>query len=226
MISKLRGLVWDLSPPILCLDVNGIGYELQLPVNAFVELEAYAKNAVKNPIELWVHHQFKEDGQALYGFLSLEEKNLFRAIIKVNGIGPKIALAILSYYTPSAFLEILSRQDVLTFSKVPGIGKKTAERLIVELKGLLKNAPMLGLGGVGTGQLGTKSHATLGSGLGSRVQQDAVAGLLGLGYKVNEAETAIAQVMANLRASDSNTDLDHLDIDQLIRQALKSLAKV
>lgn len=219
MISKLRGLVWDLNPPFVCLEVNGCGYELQMPLNAFLELQRQGES----PIEIWVHHQFREDGQALYGFLKAEEKKLFKAIIKVKGVGPKIALAILSHYEPTQFFECMAQKNTMALSKIPGIGQKTAERLMVELKDLQPKSAFLSA--IPVFPKTSLQSPFSGQGLPSnQAQHETIAALLSLGYKIHEAETALHRVLS----LPEYTELPETSVSSnvLIKQALKMLSKI
>ena len=139
MIGTLTGKITQLNPPELILDVNGIGYEINCPLPTFYKISE------SETITLYTHFQVKEDLQALYGFLTESEKKLFRELIKVNGIGPKVALAILSHLEPGNLTDCISREDVDLISKTPGIGKKTAQKLIVELKDRVAGTHVTGI---------------------------------------------------------------------------------
>lgn len=134
MIGWLNGKLIDKTPPWILLEVNGVGYEIQVPLSTFFNLPNVGQPAV-----LFIHMSVREDGQYLYGFKAQQEKALFREIIKVSGIGPKIGLAILSNLTVDAFLQNVFDKQIALLTKVPGIGKKTAERLVVELPDRLKS---------------------------------------------------------------------------------------
>jgi Holliday junction DNA helicase RuvA len=139
MIGTLTGKITQLNPPELILEVNGIGYEINCPLPTFYKISE------SETITLHTHFQVKEDLQALYGFLTESEKKLFRELIKVNGIGPKVALAILSHLEPGNLIDCISREDVDLISKTPGIGKKTAQKLIVELKDRVAGTQVTGI---------------------------------------------------------------------------------
>jgi Holliday junction DNA helicase RuvA len=128
MIGKLTGVILDKNPPEILLDVAGIGYEILCPMSSF-----YAMGDEKQ-LSLYTHLSIKEDAHTLYGFVSKDEKTLFRELIRVNGIGPKVALAILSHLDIASLMSAVANEDDILLAKTPGIGKKTAQKLIVELK--------------------------------------------------------------------------------------------
>jgi Holliday junction DNA helicase RuvA len=129
MIGRLRGTLVSKSPPWLLVDVNGVGYELEAPMSTFYDLPEAGREVV-----LLTHHVQKEDSVALYGFLRESERRLFREVQKVTGIGAKIALAILSGASVDDFARLVQTSDVAALTRIPGIGKKTAERIVVELR--------------------------------------------------------------------------------------------
>ncbi|MFK7854021.1 MAG: Holliday junction branch migration protein RuvA, partial [Granulosicoccus sp.] len=129
MIGMLKGVLLEKNPPSLLLEVAGVGYELDAPMSTF-----YALPELLSPVSLFTHLLVREDAQLLYGFASRTERALFRALLKVNGVGAKVALAILSGMSTDEFLACVSSKDVSALVRIPGIGKKTAERLLVELQ--------------------------------------------------------------------------------------------
>jgi len=140
MIGYLRGNLLEKRPPWLLLDVGGVGYEVEAPMTVFYEL-AEAGDSV----QLYTHLVVREDAQLLYGFANRYERELFRALIKVNGVGPKMALAILSGIEAGRLAQCIEQQDVSALVKVPGVGKKTAERLVIEMSdrlAKLEGAPL------------------------------------------------------------------------------------
>ena len=143
MIGFLRGRILDKQPPWLLLDVNGVGYEIEASMNTFYKLPE-----VGAELGLHTHFVVREDAQLLYGFADQQEKQLFRSLIKVNGVGPKMALGILSGISAEAFIRTVHNEDTTALVRVPGVGKKTAERLIVEMKDRLglKSVPDEGKG--------------------------------------------------------------------------------
>ncbi len=140
MIGRLRGTLISKQPPWLLIDVGGVGYELEAPMSTIYDLPATGKEVI-----LLTHHAVKEDSVSLYGFMHETERTLFRNLLKVSGIGAKIALAVLSGVSTSDFARLVHASDVVALTKIPGIGKKTAERIVVELRdrvdGLAVNLP-------------------------------------------------------------------------------------
>ena len=178
------------------LDVNGVGYELDAPMSTFYDLPAIGEKVV-----LYTHLVVREDAQLLYGFSRESQRQLFRSLLKVNGVGPRVALAVLSGLSESELLTCLAHEDIARLTKVPGIGRKTAERLIVELRDKvdLTAAPAAGAARPVTVPADPVSEA--------------VSALIALGYKPAEASRAVGSIPGEgLRSED------------LIRQALKGLA--
>jgi Holliday junction DNA helicase RuvA len=132
MIGRLAGTIAEKTPPQVLIDVGGVGYEVDVPMSTFYNLGALGERAV-----LLTHLVIREDAHQLFGFLSAEERGAFRQLIKISGIGPKMALALLSGLSVAELAQAISRQELGRLTKVPGIGKKTAERLLLELKGKL-----------------------------------------------------------------------------------------
>ncbi|PJE80339.1 Holliday junction ATP-dependent DNA helicase RuvA [invertebrate metagenome] len=205
MIGRIKGILLEKQPPSLLIDINGLGYEVEAPMSVF-----YVLPETGNEVTLYTHFVVREDAQLLYGFRDRNERELFRTLIKVNGVGPKLALTILSGIEAADFARCIHEGDSARLVKLPGVGKKTAERLIVEMKDKLKNwqpAPLL------DGELmaySDKSHA-----LSSNAVQEAVDALVALGYKASEADRAIKRLDTGGASSES-----------LIRQALKSMCRV
>ncbi|KGM40228.1 ATP-dependent DNA helicase RuvA [Aquabacterium sp. NJ1] len=191
MIARLTGLLAEKQPPFVLVDVNGVGYEVQVPMSTFYNLpELGAK------VTLLTQFIVREDAQLLYGFLTAMERESFRELIKISGVGPRIALALLSGLNSNELAQAVAAQDTSRLVKVPGIGKKTAERLLLELKGKL--APVL---------------ATPGFAATSDNQADILQALIALGYSDKEAQLALKALPADVSVSDG------------IKQALKSLAR-
>ncbi|MGS0729636.1 Holliday junction branch migration protein RuvA, partial [Shewanella sp. 0m-11] len=134
MIGRIRGLLIEKQAPEVLVDVSGVGYEIQMPLTSFFELPELGQEAV-----IYTHFIVREDAQLLYGFVSKQERSLFRLLIKANGVGPKLALTILSGMTAGEFVVCVERDDIATLVKLPGVGKKTAERLLVEMRDKLKS---------------------------------------------------------------------------------------
>lgn len=201
MIGQLRGKIIEKNPPFLLIDVHGVGYIVQTPLSTFFALPDVGQETV-----LRTHMVVREDAQLLYGFATHDECYLFQELIKTNGVGPKIALAILSGLTPHELMEILAMEEVGRLQRLPGIGAKTALRIIVEMKDRL-----------GKMMLSSRQN-TINTSLLSKSQgpeQEAIAALIALGYKPQEANKAIAKV-ENKAAS----------CEAILREALQGLAKV
>jgi Holliday junction DNA helicase RuvA len=191
MIARLTGVLAEKSPPHVLVDVNGVGYEVQVPMSTFYNLPDLGAK-----VTLLTHFIVREDAQLLFGFLTPVERESFRELIKISGVGPRIALALLSGLSTHELAQAVAAQDVSRLIKVPGIGKKTAERLLLELKG--KVAPAL---------------ATPGFSAVSDNQADILQALIALGYSDKEAQAALKQLPPDASVSDG------------IKQALKSLAR-
>ena len=193
MIGRLTGSLAEKNPPQIVLDVNGVGYELDVPMSTFYNLPASGEK-----VTLLTHFAVREDGHFLYGFLSESERFAFRQLLKVSGIGARTALSVLSGLSVNDLAAAVAQQELGRLIKVPGIGKKTAERLLLELKGKLADT----LGGVSL-------HAAV-----DDAKQDISNALLALGYNEKEAAAAMKQLPADIGTSDG------------IRAALKLLSKV
>jgi Holliday junction DNA helicase RuvA len=200
MIAWLSGQVVDnLQPGKLVLDVHGVGYDVETSLQTYFQLNQCSDKAVN----LHIHTVVREDAFLLYGFLEKQERALFRALIKVNGVGPKLAMAILSSVCPTDFMQCIQQEDAALLTKIPGVGKKTAERLIVEMRDSLKDF--------------VKSMPTLPSESVShnlRSHEEAISALEALGYKPQEAAKVINKIDDGQKTS-----------EQLIRQALQLLAR-
>lgn len=195
MIGWLSGNIVDKPDPgKLVIDVNGVGYDVETSLQTFFHLEH------KNSIGLHIHTIVREDALLLYGFLEPDERALFRSLIKVNGVGPKLAITILSSITPAEFISCIHQQDAQMLTRLPGIGKKTAERLVVEMKDCLKHIE-------GTTSPGQNQAPVL------QVQDEATKALEALGYKLSDATKAVKKV-----------DDGKQTCEQLIRQALQYLS--
>lgn len=198
MIGWLNGRVVDShNPGRLVVDVNGVGYDVETSLPTFFQVEA--ENGI---VGLHIHTIVREDALLLYGFLDQQERALFRALIKVNGVGPKMAIAILSSISPDEFIHCIHQQNTALLTKLPGIGKKTAERLVVEMKDRLQQLPN-----------STKHQESQPLKL-VREQDEAIKALESLGYKQQEAAKAVNKI-----------DDGSKTCEQLIRQALQILAK-
>ncbi len=190
MIGRLSGLLLDKNPAQLIVECNGVGYEVGVPMSTFYNLPATGER-----VTLLTHMVVREDAQLLYGFRTTQERELFRELIKISGIGARTALAILSGMSVNDLAQAVTLQEVGRLTRIPGIGKKTAERLLLELKG----------------KLGAELSTTPGT--EGESSNDVLSALLALGYSEKEALLAIKQVPAGSTVSDG------------IRQALKALSK-
>ncbi len=200
MIGCLIGEVFALEAPTVLLNVNGVGYEIDTPLSTFCQLQKGQK------VTLWTHLVVREDAQQLYGFSDAQEKIIFRTLLKVNGVGPKMALGILSTLSVDMLIHTVEHGDVKTLVKVPGVGAKTAERLMIELRDRFKAFSST-----------TVSNNTASAQIqftGNSAVAEAEAALQSLGYKPLEAQKLIQAVKA-----------DFTEASDIIRAALKSLNK-
>ncbi len=192
MIGRLSGILLEKNPPQILLDVQGVGYELDVPMSTFYNLPALHEKVV-----LHTHLIVREDAHLLYGFLSNDERAAFRQLLKISGVGPKLALSVLSGLSLADLADAVARKESGRLTKIPGVGKKTAERLLLELQGkfevVLSGKSLPASASVHTG--------------------DVVNALLALGYSAKEADWATKQLSAEASVSDG------------IRQALKLLSK-
>lgn len=197
MIGKLTGILLEKNPPQLLIDCHGVGYEVDVPMSTFYNLPATGE-----VVSLLTHFIVREDAQMLYAFGSAPERVAFRQLIKVTGVGPRMALAVLSGLSVADLAQAIQRQEVGRLVKVPGVGKKTAERLLLELKGKL---------GVDVGDIGGMA----GSGTPARTdnQSDIQQALLALGYNDKEAAAALSSLPEGVGVSEG------------IRLALKRLTR-
>lgn len=191
MIGRLRGTLLEKNPPQVLIDVQGIGYEVDVPMSTFYNLPQTGES-----VTLLTHFVVREDGHFLYGFGTPAERFAFRQLIKISGVGARMALAVLSGLSVGDLAQAVAGQEAGRLTKIPGIGKKTAERLLLELKGKLADAAPV---------LATATDSS---------QHDILNALLALGYNEREAAAAMKQLPAGTSTSDG------------IRQALKHLSKV
>jgi len=198
MIGRLSGTLIRKEPPSLLLDVNGVGYELDAPMSTFYDLPA-----IGAPVVLYTHQVVREDAQLLYGFSRESQRQLFRSLLRVNGVGPRVALAVLSGLSEQELLACLAHEDVARLTKVPGIGRKTAERLVIELRDKVDLTAAPGAGAARPAALPVDPA------------QEAISALIALGYKPNEASRAVGAV-----------SVEGLTCENIIRQALKGLAGI
>ena len=204
MIGRLRGILIEKQPPWVVLDVHGVGYEIEAPINTILALPALGETAT-----LFTHLVVREDAQLLYGFSNDAERRLFRELIKITGVGPRMALAILSGMDRTQLVRCLLDSDAKALTQLPGVGKKTAERLIVELRDRLEKWPELQASGPkGEDMLAALSDTSGEAPRDGDHYRDAEAALVALGYKPAEA----ARMLSGLDGAES--------VEALIKQAL------
>jgi len=196
MIGQLKGQIISKNPPEILIEVHGIGYELLCPMSTFYQLDNSAED-----ILLYTHLSIKEDSHTLFGFISKDEKNMFRELIRVNGVGPKVALAILSHLSVSSLVDCIISEDAVLLAKTPGIGKKTALKLIVELQDRLDKVELV------DASSSTMHHKTS----SNPNSKKALEALQSLGFKVKEANKMISAI-----------DDQNLSTEELIRLALQN----
>lgn len=189
MIGFLRGKLLRKQPPHLLIDVQGVGYEVEAPMSTFYDLPELGAEAV-----LYTHLSIREDAHVLFGFGSEAERRFFRSLIRVNGVGPKLGLTILSGISVDGFVRCVQENDTAALTRLPGIGKKTAERLVVEMRDRLDDV------GAPAAMAGGKSHP----------RDEALSALVSLGYKPQEAAAMLRSIKE-----------DGLSSEELIRRALQ-----
>jgi Holliday junction DNA helicase RuvA len=200
VIGRLRGNLAEKQPPHIIIDINGLGYEVEVPMTTLYRLPS-----VGEPVTLHTHLVVREDAHLLYGFAEKRERELFRELIRLNGVGPKLALALMSGLEVDELVRCVQAQDTSVLVKIPGVGKKTAERLLVELKDRFKaweTVPVMS---------GLVMEARAGAPATS-AESDAVSALISLGYKPQEASRAVSAVKE-----------DGLSSEDMIRRALKGM---
>ncbi|MFP6797518.1 MAG: Holliday junction branch migration protein RuvA [Pseudomonas sp.] len=200
MIGRLRGTLAEKQPPHVIVDINGLGYELEVPMTTLYRLPS-----VGEPLTLHTHLVVREDAHLLYGFFEKRERELFRELIRLNGVGPKLALALMSGLEIDELVRCVQAQDTSVLVKIPGVGKKTAERLLVELKDRFKAWETV----PGMSSLVVEPRA---GGAVSSAENDAVSALISLGYKPQEASRAVSAIKE-----------DGLSSEDMIRRALKGM---
>ena len=198
MIGRLQGTILEKQPPIILLDVQGVGYELEASMSTFYNLPECGEDIV-----LHTHLVVREDAQLLYAFYSLSERLMFRNLIKISGVGPKLALTILSGMSAEDFTRCILEEDSKALTRLPGVGKKTAERLVIELKDRLEKEAAVNLPGV-SGTSGAKVERQ------ANPVNDAVSALISLGYKAQQA----SQMVRDL-------DVENMSTEEIIRAALQ-----
>ncbi len=205
MIGRIRGKLVEKLPPEVLIDVSGVGYEIQMPMTSLYQLPELGSEVI-----VYTHFVVREDAQLLFGFADRQERALFRELIKANGVGPKMALTIMSGMTAAQFAQVVNQGDVSSLVKLPGVGKKTAERLLVEMKDRLKtvfgDVDAMAITPVDIGN-SVLPNTTGGA------RDEALSALLALGYKPPQAEKMLKTVFNEASSA-----------EELIRDALKSVA--
>ena len=197
MIGRLQGRLLVKQPPHLLLDVSGVGYELEAPMSTIYDLPD-----IGGEVTLLTHLTVRDDAHILYAFLTESERGLFRTLIKVNGVGPKMALGILSAMNPAEFSTRILQGDQTALTKIPGVGKKTAERLIIEMRDRLEKPDTVPASASTSGGIAAPADDPL---------TEAIQALVALGYKPQEASRMTSRI-----------DSDGLSSDEIIRQSLRA----
>ena len=195
MIGRITGVLLHKQPPQLLVDVQGVGYELEAPMSTFYQLPADGERVM-----LHTHMVVREDAQLLYGFYSETERSLFRSLIRINGVGPKLALTILSGVSADEFSRCIMENDAKSLTALPGVGKKTAERLIVELRDKIDTDASLPAAAAPAGVTAAPTNPV----------SDAVSALIALGYKAQEASRMVR-----------NIETDGMPTEAIIKAALQ-----
>ena len=198
MIGQIKGRLIGKNAPEILVEVGGITYEILVPMSTLYQLPD-----LDGMVHLYTHFSVREDAQILYGFFDVESKRMFRSLVRVNGVGPKLALGILSGMSVDEFVQTVKSNDSDSLVKMPGVGKKTAERLIIEMRDKLSEWDS------------TDASSNLSLAPNSTFIKDAEIAMVSLGYKPQQASRAISQVLKN------NPEID--DSEELIRFSLKSM---
>lgn len=197
MIGRLRGILLEVKPPEILIDVHGVAYDVKAPLST-----CYRLPAIGAEVTLLTHLSVREDAHTLFGFIDKHERSLFRSLIKVNGIGPKLALTILSSIDSHEFVTAIRSNDLTRLVKLPGIGKKTAERLLIEMADKLDEW-----------EISIAHPLTLADNSGKQVVDEAQAALVSLGFKPQEAAKVLKQI-----------PLEGLTAEDILRRALQALS--
>lgn len=198
MIGQIRGIILEKQPPQLIVDVHGVGYEIDAPMSTFYQLPETGQE-----VSLFTHFSVREDAHHLYGFFSRDERHLFRALLKVNGVGPRLALTILSSTATDEFVRLVLNNDTVSLVRLPGVGKKTAERLVIEMRDKLSDWTQATPHADQTKKSEQGRHPIL---------QDAISALISLGYKQQEANRTVTKIDDGAASS-----------EELIRRALREM---
>jgi len=201
VIGRLKGILLEKKAPSMLVDVNGVGYEVDVPMTTFYELPKVGEEIV-----IYTHLVVREDAQSLYGFIRESDRALFRTLIKVSGVGAKLALALLSGITSHDFIKTIRSNDIATLTRIPGVGKKTAERLVIEMRDRLKEL-------LPETEVQTSATVIPDDALPPDAIKDAVSALIALGFKPPEASRMVSRIDSNGLAS-----------EEIIRQALQSVS--
>jgi holliday junction DNA helicase RuvA len=200
MIGQVTGIIAEKQPPQLLVDVHGVGYEIDAPMSTFYQLPDVGQKVI-----LFTHLVVREDAHLLYGFYTREERTLFRTLIKVNGVGPRLGLTILSSIAPEEFVRSVLHNDTISLVRLPGVGKKTAERLVIEMRDKLADWYQ--------GEAIVTAELAQQAGRGRpQALQDAISALISLGYKQNEASRTVTKI-----------DDGAANSEELIRRALREI---
>jgi Holliday junction DNA helicase RuvA len=206
MIGRLKGILLEKLPPQLLVDVQGVGYELEAPMSTFYQLPVAGQEVL-----LHTHLVVREDAQLLYAFYSISERQLFRDLIRISGVGPKLALTILSGVSADEFTRCVMDNDAKALTRLPGVGKKTAERLIIELRDRLAKEVEAALTGAGGSPAGSSVASR-------RIEispvNEAVSALMSLGYRAQEASQMVRAI-----------ETEGLKTEEIIKTALQSLVR-
>jgi len=203
MIGRLKGVLLEKQPPAILLDVQGVGYEMEASMSTFYHLPD-----IGDVVTLHTHLVVREDAQLLYAFFTLSERQMFRNLIKISGVGPKLALTILSGMSAEDFTRCIMDEDSKALTRLPGVGKKTAERLVIELKDRLEKDDSIKLPGAAESAASGKIEQR------TNPVNDAVSALISLGYKAQQA----SQMVRDLDVEDKSTE-------EIIRAALQGGSK-
>lgn len=205
MIGRIRGTLVEKNPPEILIDAHGVGYEIQLPMTSFYQLPDVGDEAI-----IFTHFVVREDAQLLFGFATKTERTLFRELIKANGVGPKLALTILSGMSAEQFVHCVQHEDVTSLVKLPGVGKKTAERLLIEMRDRLKN--LFANEGDSVALSAGKFETTAVVMPVASASDEAISALMALGYTQSQAAKSVKAVAQ-----------DDLASEDMIRRALKAM---
>ena len=204
MIGFLRGKLLHKQPPFLLVDVGGVGYELEAPMSTFYVLPDELAE-----VALYAHLVVRQDAQLLYGFSDQEQRQLFRSLLRINGVGARVALAILSTFSAREFIQCIHNEDAAVLTRVPGVGKKTAERMIIDMRDRIDAAT-----DSGDAARDAESNRARGDDAADNPVQDAIGALIALGYKASEAHRMVSAVKQ-----------PEAQREELIRNALQQLSK-